>query len=174
MRASLSECVSFQSEIEIEGGGAGSDFLTDDELSVEYAEIHFQINRILNVKAGALLVPFGWLNTHHDAPLLQLTDRPLMHDDLVPSTWTEAGIGAFGAFDVGPVTWDYDVILCNGFNANFDPVKGGGFEPVRASFREPFDEPIFGGSALYRGAHVQIAVRDESLIEEAWLECGSV
>jgi hypothetical protein len=45
---------------------------------------------------------------------------------------------------------------------------------VRASFREPFDEPIFGGSALYRGAHVQIAVRDESLIEEAWLERGSV
>jgi hypothetical protein len=34
------------------------------------------------------------------------------------------------------------------------------------SFREPDDEPIFESSGLYRGAHVQIAVRDQALIEE--------
>jgi hypothetical protein len=45
---------------------------------------------------------------------------------------------------------------------------------VRASFREPEDEPLFGGSALYRGAHVQLAVRDQWLIEAHWLERGSI
>lgn len=45
---------------------------------------------------------------------------------------------------------------------------------VRASFREPDDAPIFGASGLYRGAHVQVAVRDHALIEEHWLERGEV
>ena len=33
---------------------------------------------------------------------------------------------------------------------------------------------LFGGSALYRGAHVQIAVRDPLLIEAHWLERGTI
>jgi hypothetical protein len=45
---------------------------------------------------------------------------------------------------------------------------------VRASFREPTDGPLFEGSAIYRGAHVQIAVRDPLLIEAYWLDSGRI
>jgi hypothetical protein len=45
---------------------------------------------------------------------------------------------------------------------------------VRAPFREPEDEPLFAGSGLYRGAHVQIAVRDRRLIEDRWSARGEL
>jgi hypothetical protein len=51
---------------------------------------------------------------------------------------------------------------------------GIGVGVVRASFREADDQPIFGDSGLYAGAHVQIAVRDRNLIEERWLARGEV
>ena len=64
--------------------------------------------------------------------------------------------------------WDHDAINYLVYRIYRRASVRVGF--VRASFREPFDEPIFGESALYRGAHVQIAVRDVSLIEDAWLQ----
>ena len=68
--------------------------------------------------------------------------------------------------------WDREVI--NQLVLMTYRITGVEIGAVRASFREPGDEPIFGDSALYQGAHVQIAVRDQRLIEERWLARGDL
>jgi hypothetical protein len=104
------ERIRFNSELEIDYGGpdtAGA----DGELKVEQAYVDYLINDYINVRAGAVLTPFGRYNLYHDSDLQDLTDRPLMARDIVPTTWTEAGYGLFGEFD--PVIGEYEDLLVN-------------------------------------------------------------
>ncbi len=132
----LDDAISFKTEIEIEGGGADASFLSGNEIVVEFAELHFHFDRAFNVKAGALLVPFNRFNTLHDSPLRDLTDRPLVARRIVPTTWVDAGIGVYGAFDLGPVVIDYDIIISNGLDEDFSATVGGGFRDARNSLRQ--------------------------------------
>ena len=43
IQADIAKAISFDTEIEIEGGGADVDFLTDNEILVEYAELRFEL-----------------------------------------------------------------------------------------------------------------------------------
>ncbi|HYC79081.1 MAG TPA: porin, partial [Planctomycetota bacterium] len=115
----VTDRISFRSEVEFEGGGAGASYLTDNYVAVEFAELHFKFDRAFSLKAGALLTPFGRYNYLHDSPLQDLTDRPLVATYVAPTTWTETGVGAYGAFDLGGVRLDYDVLLSNGFDQGF-------------------------------------------------------
>ncbi|HGY90426.1 MAG TPA: hypothetical protein ENK43_04575 [Planctomycetes bacterium] len=132
----LEDTITFKAEIEIEGGGAEASFLSDNEIVVEYAELHFHIDRTFNVKVGALLMPFARFNALHDSPLQDLQDRPLVDRRIVPTTWQEAGIGIYGAFDVADWVVDYDIVVTNGFDDDFSATPGGGFRGNRSSFRE--------------------------------------
>lgn len=128
--------ISFRSEIEFEGGGADASFLSGNEILVEFGELHFNFDRAFNLKFGALLVPFGRFNYLHDSPIRDLTDRPLVNRRIIPTTWTDAGVGAYGAFDVGDfLTVDYNVILSNGLDDDFSSTLGSGFRGNRNSFR---------------------------------------
>ncbi len=131
----LKDLISFKSEIELEGGGFGASFLSNSYVLVEYGELHFHIDRAFNVKAGALLVPFGRFNTLHDAPLRDLTDRPLVSRFIIPSTWTDSGFGIYGAWEMFGVGFDYDVILSNGLDDDFSTTLGGAFRGSRNSLR---------------------------------------
>lgn len=137
----VSENIFFKSEVEFEGGGVASR-LTNNEILVEFAEVHFDFHDSFKFKAGILLVPFGRLNALHDSPLQELTDRPLVDQHIVPTTWQEAGIGGYGAFDVGPVGIDYDVILVNGLDDDFSTTAGGGFRGNRSSFRRDNNDDL--------------------------------
>ncbi|MCA9298632.1 MAG: hypothetical protein KDA28_06175, partial [Phycisphaerales bacterium] len=48
----------------------------------------------------------------------------------------DAGVGVYGAFDLGGVVIDYDLILSNGLDEDFSTTPGGGFRDSRNSFRE--------------------------------------
>ncbi len=132
----LEDAITFKAEIEIEGGGADVSFLSDNEILVEYAELHFHVDRIFNVKVGALLMPFGRFNALHDTPLQDLQDRPLVDRRIIPTTWQETGIGFYGAFDVADWVVDYDIVVTNGLDDDFSSTPGGGFRGTRSSFRE--------------------------------------
>ena len=133
--ADVTDAISFRSEIEWEGGGAGASYLSDNYIAIEYAELHFAVDRAFNLKAGALLMPFGRFNYLHDSPLQDLTDRPFVAQFVVPTTWTEAGVGAYGGFSLGGVRMDYDVVLSNGLDQGFNTMAGGGLRDARSSFR---------------------------------------
>ncbi len=133
--ADVTDAISFRSEIEWEGGGSGASYLTDNYIAIEYAELHFAVDRAFNLKAGALLMPFGRFNSLHDSPLQDLTDRPFVAQYVVPTTWTEAGVGAYGGFSLGGVRMDYDVVASNGLDQGFSATAGGGLRDARSSFR---------------------------------------
>lgn len=95
--AELGERLRFYSEYEIEHGGPNA--AGGGEAKVEQAWIDFLIHDAINLRAGALLVPFGRYNLYHDSDLQDLTDRPLLARDVIPTTWTESGAGFYGSFN---------------------------------------------------------------------------
>ena len=121
--ALVGERVRFNSEFELEYGGpdaAGG----DGEAVVEQAYMDYLINDAVNLRAGAVLVPFGRYNLYHDSDIQDLTDRPLAARDIIPTTWTEAGYGFFGEFDPVIGTYedlllDYEIYVVNGLDAGF-------------------------------------------------------
>ena len=102
--AELGERLRFFSEYEIEHGGP--DASGGGEAKVEQAWVDYLISDWVNLRAGAILVPFGRYNIYHDSDLQDLTDRPLVVRDVIPTTWTESGAGIYGEFN--PVIGDYE------------------------------------------------------------------
>ncbi|MCB9748081.1 MAG: hypothetical protein H6755_06715 [Candidatus Omnitrophica bacterium] len=130
LAAQINERLRFNSEYEIEYGGPSSEG-GDGEAKVEQAYIDYLINDKINLRGGAILVPFGRYNLYHDSDLQDLTLRPLVARDIVPTTWTEAGYGFFGEFD--PVFGDYEdmtvkyeVYGVNGLDGGFSDTGLGG------------------------------------------------
>lgn len=131
--AELSGRLRFFSEYEIEHGGP--DASGDGEAKVEQAWIDYMITDAINIRAGALLMPFGRYNIYHDSDLQDLTDRPLVVRDIIPTTWTESGAGIYGAFN--PVLGsyedlevEYELYVVNGLNDGF---SDGGLRGARGS-----------------------------------------
>lgn len=121
--AQPNEKIRFNSEIEIEYGGPNVPN-ADGEIKIEQAYADYLINDMINFRAGALLVPFGRFNLYHDSDLQDLTDRPILARDVIPTTWTEAGAGFFGSFDprIGSyedLTINYEMYVVNGLDGGF-------------------------------------------------------
>jgi hypothetical protein len=99
----------FNSEIEFEHGnteGAGS-------VAVEFAYLEYRASPAFGVRAGMLLVPMGFINEQHEPPVFLGARRPLTETYVIPSTWHENGLGAFGT--AADFTWR--AYLVNGLDA---------------------------------------------------------
>ena len=86
----VSDHVRVASELEFEEGG--------EEVHIEIAIIDFEIHPALTFRGGILLVPLGRFNLSHDSPVNDLTDRPLVSTQLIPTALSEGGMGFYGAF----------------------------------------------------------------------------
>ena len=127
------ERLRFNSELEIEYGGPNVPN-ADGEVKVEQAYMDYLISDAINLRAGALLVPFGRYNLTHDSDLQNLTDRPIMAKDVVPTTWTEAGAGVFGRFSpvlgsYEDMNLNYELYVVNGLDSGFSDTGLGGGRP---------------------------------------------
>lgn len=127
--AELAERLRFYSEYEIEHGG--TDASGTGESKVEQAWMDFLIKDWINLRAGALLIPFGRYNLYHDSDLQDLTARPLVARDVIPTTWTESGAGFYG--EVNPkigsyedLSVGYEVYVINGLDDGFSDTGLGG------------------------------------------------
>lgn len=89
---------------------------SDGEIKLEFAFMDWLISDAVNFRGGLLLTPLGKFNLTHDSPLNDLTNRPIVARQLIPSTLFESGAGFFGAFY--PQDWvvGYELYLVNGFN----------------------------------------------------------
>lgn len=110
----------FNSEIEIEHSS------TDQEgsVSLEFSYIDYLWRPELNVRAGLVLIPMGFLNELHEPPLFLSANRPSVERRIIPSTWRENGFGIFG--DIGPFT--YRSYFVNGLEAagfSSNGIRGG-------------------------------------------------
>lgn len=126
--AELHERLRFYSEYEIEHGGP--DAPGGGEAKVEQAYLEYLIAEAINIRGGAVLAPFGRTNIYHDSDLRDLTDRSIVARDIIPTTWTEAGVGLFGSFypEVGDSSWEikYDAYVVNGLDDGFSDTGLGG------------------------------------------------
>ena len=117
----VSDRVKFATEIEIEHGGpqgSGGIQGKTGAIKIEFATIDFLMTDWLNYRAGIILSPLGKYNLVHDSPLQDLTDRPMVSTNIIPTTLSESGMGFFGTFYPTELsTLSYEIYAVNGFSA---------------------------------------------------------
>lgn len=115
----VAETIRFGSELEFETEfSPGHDRPSSDiEVKVEMAFVDWMLSRELTLRAGAILVPIGRTNVNHDGPVRQFTDRSLVDRFVIPTTYTDAGVGLHGDFEVEEAfSIGYQAYAINGLN----------------------------------------------------------
>lgn len=107
----FSDNILFNSEIEFEHSSTGK----SGEVSVEMAALDFFIDPLVNVRAGMVLMPMGFVNQIHEPPFYFGNNRPEVERRIIPSTWREIGAGLFGELAPGLT---YTTYVVNGMNAD--------------------------------------------------------
>jgi hypothetical protein len=107
----------FNSEYEVEH--AVSSASDAGEFEVEQFYVDRRVSDALSVRAGLLLMPFGFLNEHHEPTRFYGVQRNFVETLVIPSTWREGGVALHGdtsgglGWSVGLTTgfdlskWDY-------------------------------------------------------------------
>ena len=57
---------------------------SDGSIQIEFAQLDYLVNEIVNLRAGILLMPVGKFNLLHDSPLNDLVDRPMVSRIIIP------------------------------------------------------------------------------------------
>jgi hypothetical protein len=89
------------------------------EISLEQAWLQYDLTESIGLRLGAVLVPLGRFNLHHDDNLWNLPRRTLV-DRGVPvlpsaAAWDELGVGLVGRYSVGQRgSLDYQFYVLNG------------------------------------------------------------
>ena len=117
IRSSISEWLTFQSEIAIED---------DVDLEINYAHFNVLLSPEFNIKFGLILVPFGQFNSFYAPPGTELTSIPLVNEFLIPTVWSEPGVSIYGQLNqFSPLTLTYEFLISNGLGeGGFDIVNG--------------------------------------------------
>lgn len=156
----ITDRIKFATEIEFERGGPQGN-QQDGEIKLEFAQIDYLFNEAINFRAGIILVPMGKFNLLHDSPLNDLVDRPMVARLLMPSTWSDSGVGFYGTvYPSSMAKLDYELYVINGFqNTNGSGVQVGpgasitdlnGTRTARASWaRDPNSDKSIVGRLAY-------------------------
>jgi hypothetical protein len=128
----FNDWILFNSEIEFEHASTES----DGAVSVEFGTLDFLLTPAVNVRAGLMLVPVGFINEVHEPPFYHGNVRPAVETQIIPSTWSANGVGIFGEF--GPLTYrSYVVSSLNatGFSSeNIRDARQNGSEEIAENF----------------------------------------
>jgi len=132
----ITDRLHFGTEIEFEHGvqieNADGEAEGAGEISVEFATLDYRFTEALNLRAGVVLSPLGRFNLVHDSPINELTDRPLVALQVIPSTLSEAGAGLFGTvYPSGTSLFSYELYLVNGFGNELGVPDEEGRVPIR-------------------------------------------
>ena len=122
----VSDRIHVTAEIEFEHGGLvkGSGN-SDGEVKLEFATLDITFAEWLTYRGGVILSPLGKFNLIHDSPLNDLTNRPLVARQIVPTTLSESGMGLFGTvYPTEASVMGYEFYVVNGFNAGLAKADG--------------------------------------------------
>lgn len=145
-------------EFEFEHAGASGN---SGFAGAEFAFIDYLHDPKLNLRAGLVLIPMGFVNELHEPTIFLGVNRPDIESKIIPTTWRENGFGAWG--DIGD--FSYKAYLVNGFKGeNFTAagLRNGrqkGAESVAEDFAlvgrldyTPVDGTLVGVAAYYGGS----------------------
>lgn len=107
-------------EIEFEHGSTSE----SGSASLEFGYVEYLPNDAFALRGGLLLVPMGLVNENHEPTAYLPVSRPRVEQVIMPSTWREMGLGAWGR--AGSLEWHTYVV--NGLaGENFDEsgLRGG-------------------------------------------------
>jgi hypothetical protein len=150
LSSSISKRIKFLSEIEFEDGAK--------EISVEFASVDIEFAPLLNVRGGIVLNPIGAFNQNHDGPKWEFVDRPISATQMLPATWSNAGVGIFGKKYTNDWVFAYEVYLTNSFDDKIiSNQENKTFLPASKENIERFEES-FNGAPLFTG---KIAVKNQ-------------
>ncbi|MFV8271284.1 hypothetical protein ACNQGP_15300 [Flavobacterium sp. GT2N3] len=154
MSSVISRRVKFLSEIEFEDGGK--------EIAIEFASIDLELDPLLNFRAGIILNPIGAFNQNHDGPKWEFTDRPIAATQMLPSTFSNAGVGFFGKKYTKNWMFGYEAYLSGSFdNTIIENSENKTFLPASKNNPERFEE-INSGEPLFTG---KLAIRNNKVGE---------
>ena len=103
--------LSLNSEVEFEHAVTSAS--DKGEAEIEQAYLNYRFSPTINVKAGLFLMPFGFINRSHEPPAFYGVERNEVERRIIPSTWREGGISAWGSTAFG---LSYDVGITTGFD----------------------------------------------------------
>jgi hypothetical protein len=116
VHAALADWIHLNAEIDFEKAA--------QELELEFAQLDFLLNPAFNLRAGVMLAPVGFLNEFHEPNLFWTAERPLLHNKLIPTSWTAGGAGVYGTPMEGV---NYRVYLMNSLQSiTSDTTANGG------------------------------------------------
>jgi len=175
----VSQRIRFLSELEFEHG--------TEEIALGTALVDFQLGRGLVLRGGIILTPLGYMNQNHDSPRWDFVERPLVTTDIIPSTLSEVGFGAYGRFTSGDLIFSYDVYLTNGLGAAVLTNETGRTDIPSGKDEELFGEDNNGSPAIsgrlalrhtglgevgvsyYGGYYNDFQVEGEQVDEKRWM-----
>ncbi|MGH8477633.1 MAG: hypothetical protein ACRER2_18030 [Methylococcales bacterium] len=100
----------FNSEVEFEHASTEK----NGAVSVEFANLDFLLDPVANIRAGLVLQPVGFINLIHESPYFFGNQRPEVERRIIPSTWSDIGLGLFGEILPGLTYTTYGI---NGLDA---------------------------------------------------------
>jgi hypothetical protein len=101
----------FNSEFEVEHAVSSASDV--GEFEVEQFYVDRQLSDAATVRAGLFLMPFGFLNEHHEPTNFYGVQRNFVETLIIPSTWREGGFNFHGDTPIG-LSWNAG--LTTGFN----------------------------------------------------------
>ncbi len=108
------------------------------EVAVEQAYLDLAVSRRFNLRAGMMLIPVGIINERHEPPTFHGVERTFVDTVIVPSTWRDVGVGAFGDLGRG---FSYKAYVMPGLDATGftaeDGIAGGRQQGGRADASDP-------------------------------------
>ena len=163
MSSAISKRVKFLSEIEFEEGGK--------EISIEFASVDIEFHSLANLRAGIIINPIGSFNQNHDGPKWEFTDRPISATQMLPGTFSNAGVGLFGKKYSNNWMIGYEAYFSGNFdNSIIENEENKTFLPAAKNNAERFEE-INSGLPLFTG---KIAVRNSKFGELGLSYMGGV
>ena len=134
----------FNSEYEVEHAVSSADDV--GEFEVEQFYLDHRVSDAVTVRAGLFLMPFGFLNEHHEPTNFYGVQRNFVETLIIPSTWREGGFNLHGdtaagfSWNVG-VTTGFDLSKWD-FQPEFPPyrtaleLEDSDIAPLQASHQE--------------------------------------
>ncbi|BBG65329.1 hypothetical protein NNO_0626 [Hydrogenimonas sp.] len=111
----FSDKVVLNTELEFEHGG--------EKVAVEFLYLDFLLHRNFNLRLGSQLVPVGLVNLRHEPTLFPTVQRPETEKYIIPSTWNETGVVAYGETGVADLYYHFGIV--NALNLNTSQTQTG-------------------------------------------------
>ena len=106
----FNDWLAWNSEIEFENASTEE----NGSVTVEFSTLDFMFTPEFNARVGVLLLPMGIINEVHEPPFYYSVFKPQVETSIIPTTWSDYGVGFYGR--IGE-TLSYRVYLVDGLNA---------------------------------------------------------